>query len=819
MPYHPGMHHPMQPYPPGSNQAGSSVTSDSASITSTKSRGSKSGKSTNSRKKRTIDGVHEDGHVSAFSFRRTHSSASTSSTVTAGNNTSGETPNLTSDNSLKGGELPPLLSRGEIENDQQIGQVRRHRRNHSGASTASSLSVGGFSLSSYEGRPGNVESIMRKDGGGNLAKASPKRRRGQDGGVAPARFQQLSMNDSETDQENNLFLSLSNTSTNHDAVDATPISKNTKKASSKNCDDGGNKNKASNRSSSAFESQRNATLQISSSMESVSPISKMIDQGATPPLPDAMNDSDLMTDEHLLNRHLRGQSFTPLPHTGSGGCDNREGLGSSPNPSFSAIAPQLSWDAPSLGDLADWEEQLGKSDEKRPGSAASMVSEGARGISPAAFMMWKGGDEAHSSGHRRKGSNTQFDYDNIRILSPNSDIMQEEGLTGTTTPLPIFFDHHSSASEERENMKHHQGGNNGKPDDKYRSEAREGGQSMFGSGGPNHKRSHWTPYAPSAQKNSNMSFPPTPLYTSSEYRDDVFGRSPHSVDRRDGPPADFFQYGMHQQHGQPHSGRSGDRVRNLRGRAPPGAPMLQAPPHLTPSHRHSLTSPMCVGSAKNVMWGHQANMQHHSPHHMQQIDLSATGGMSKRKCVPLKPPIPSKFQGDMEKSKAAPVPEFTSLVNFPAHMSQKQSASLPEGMRCCVMCGQACPCSQGNKSKKSAASSSNAGLKSHGEAVVPSRKASTSESMADKGFAIIPTQNKGLCTLCDVNVWIVVQSGLEIKWCKGCKNFRPWASFGDKGLATKCLRCRERQREKYALQKSEKERQRLVAKNSKGRAY
>ena len=70
-------------------------------------------------------------------------------------------------------------------------------------------------------------------------------------------------------------------------------------------------------------------------------------------------------------------------------------------------------------------------------------------------------------------------------------------------------------------------------------------------------------------------------------------------------------------------------------------------------------------------------------------------------------------------------------------------------------------------------------------------------------------KNKGLCTLCDVNVWIVCQSGLEIKWCKGCKNFRPWAAFGDKGLATKCLRCRERQREKYALQKEEKEKARV----------
>ena len=68
---------------------------------------------------------------------------------------------------------------------------------------------------------------------------------------------------------------------------------------------------------------------------------------------------------------------------------------------------------------------------------------------------------------------------------------------------------------------------------------------------------------------------------------------------------------------------------------------------------------------------------------------------------------------------------------------------------------------------------------------------------------IIPRQNKGLCTACDVTVWVVSADGLEIKWCKGCKNFRPWAAFGDKGSATKCVRCRERQREKYAMQKDE----------------
>jgi hypothetical protein len=118
------------------------------------------------------------------------------------------------------------------------------------------------------------------------------------------------------------------------------------------------------------------------------------------------------------------------------------------------------------------------------------------------------------------------------------------------------------------------------------------------------------------------------------------------------------------------------------------------------------------------------------------------------------------------------------------------------------MCGQACPCSQGGKQKKGDKSTL---------ILLGTNKSMPNTS---NGFAIIPTQNKGLCTLCDVNVWIVTQTGLEIKWCKGCKNFRPWAAFGDKGLATKCVRCRDRQREKYALQKEEKERQKGTSKNT-----
>ena len=253
--------------------------------------------------------------------------------------------------------------------------------------------------------------------------------------------------------------------------------------------------------------------------------------------------------------------------------------------------------------------------------------------------------------------------------------------------------------------------------------------------------------------------------------------------------------GQHPCYQTPRQYHPAERIVNLRGQVPPNgashpAHNMHLPPHI-PSHHHFLASP--IGASRNMMmmsspqtmasspYPHQA-----SPHHM--------NNTSKRRCVPIKQPLPSKFQGDMEKYKNAPIPEFTALVNYPAHMSQKQAVNLPEGMRCCVMCGQACRCSSA-KSKKG------------------SKGGDLDHKGASGQYAMIPTQNKGLCTQCDVNVWIVSSNGnLEIKWCKGCKNFRPWASFGDKGLATKCVRCRERQREKYAAQKEEKDKKKAAKK-------
>jgi hypothetical protein len=133
------------------------------------------------------------------------------------------------------------------------------------------------------------------------------------------------------------------------------------------------------------------------------------------------------------------------------------------------------------------------------------------------------------------------------------------------------------------------------------------------------------------------------------------------------------------------------------------------------------------------------------------------------------------------------LPDFAQLVNFPD--KGKTSLSLDPGAKQCVMCGKFRRCSAGSGSNQGRRSKSARG---EGYGYGPE----------DETTHIIPRQNKGICTVCDVSVWVVQgPEGLEIKWCKGCKNFRPWAAFGEKGGATKCARCRKRQKEKYATQK------------------
>lgn len=143
----------------------------------------------------------------------------------------------------------------------------------------------------------------------------------------------------------------------------------------------------------------------------------------------------------------------------------------------------------------------------------------------------------------------------------------------------------------------------------------------------------------------------------------------------------------------------------------------------------------------------------------------------KSKCVsiPLENPTAADFPEALEESSSsmeAPIQPISGIMNFPTC-----EKALHPDFRCCVMCGKVCP----TKRYKSRSSS-----------------------------PIVPPQNKGVCTACDVTIWVVVKSGLKIKWCKGCKNFQPWSTFGVKPHATKCVRCRHQQRERYA-RKKEKE--------------
>jgi hypothetical protein len=142
----------------------------------------------------------------------------------------------------------------------------------------------------------------------------------------------------------------------------------------------------------------------------------------------------------------------------------------------------------------------------------------------------------------------------------------------------------------------------------------------------------------------------------------------------------------------------------------------------------------------------------------------------------------------------AVLPDFGQLVNFPDFLARGRvgegPVQVPYGKKYCVMCGELRVCSAHSVS-------SSTRTRQPQQTGGADQKQGEGETMH-----IIPRQNKGVCTACDVTVWKVVgRDELEIKWCKGCKNFRGWEAFGEKGRATKCVRCRTRQKEKYAAAK------------------
>jgi hypothetical protein len=107
----------------------------------------------------------------------------------------------------------------------------------------------------------------------------------------------------------------------------------------------------------------------------------------------------------------------------------------------------------------------------------------------------------------------------------------------------------------------------------------------------------------------------------------------------------------------------------------------------------------------------------------------------------------------------ASVPDFSKLMNFPPPVG-KQTRN---GKRRCIMCGHW-----------------RSVLRIVGKmSVVP---------------PIIPYDNKGVCTDCQVRVWNVVETNLAIKFCQQCRNFRECAAFSDDDTTCKYCQCSERPR-------------------------
>lgn len=454
-----------------------------------------------------------------------------------------------------------------------------------------------------------------------MMRNSPKRPRHEESTHASKDgLQKLTVKTDNKEHRENLFLSLSTSPINSD-VEATPVSKNTKKPMS---------------------IMGKASLQELKQAPSMDSIRNS--DTPTPPVPSGAADSDMITDEHLLNRHLRGQTFTPLPHI-SQFTESRDGNASppgiGPNPSFgSAIGAQLSWDitgdAPSLGEIGDWEETLG---HHRPGSVASQAS-------AVAFAQWKEGEMVPSSHYSLSGGDGKSNYESVlrpSVLSPNSDEEMEEtpgaSLAGGTTPIPFYENH------ERENGQIKTSLSFSKDGTAMPSAATSMGQTKFGeaehihqlfvtNGGrgsdtkSNQQRTPTT-WSSGAANANYMRYPPAPLYTSSE-------KSPMNGERG------FFPNGNSLL--SVHQAGTNDRIRNLRGRAPPGQqriPMThQLPPHLVSSYNHNLTSPMgTIPTAKGPIWSPHALP---SPNRVVQPDPNSN---SKQRCLPMKPPIPTKFQG------------------------------------------------------------------------------------------------------------------------------------------------------------------------------
>ena len=213
----------------------------------------------------------------------------------------------------------------------------------------------------------------------------------------------------------------------------------------------------------------------------------------------------------------------------------------------------------------------------------------------------------------------------------------------------------------------------------------------------------------------------------------------------------------------------------------PPHPHAHAHPHVHP-HAHPHGHPHLPHPHPHAPPPHGPPSGYYPPPQQHPQEDNSKKGESLNRCERISIPKGSSNNSPKQSSKLSSIaatptkpkpefkmPSFQSLVNFPSSIIRRMKAA--SELRC-VMCGEL---------RSSSAKKGENGQNSHAQQ-----------------HHIIPKQNKGLCTGCDVAVWMIKSEQVEIKWCKGCKNFRIWTDFGEKLGATKCGRCREKQKEKYA---------------------
>lgn len=152
---------------------------------------------------------------------------------------------------------------------------------------------------------------------------------------------------------------------------------------------------------------------------------------------------------------------------------------------------------------------------------------------------------------------------------------------------------------------------------------------------------------------------------------------------------------------------------------------------------------------------------------MNALNTPGDASGSANRCIPLTPPVPSKYWSDADTTKDVVLPDFHRLVNFPDLLvkgrnvagesgSESVAPNALSGKKRCVMCGQLRVSATYVRTKKAVGDDN---------AESPGNSSGTSNNSSDH---IIPRQNKGVCTSCDVTVWVALElDGLEIKWCKG----------------------------------------------------